>query len=82
MIGKRRSTVGRAQLFHFTQGGSNPGEGWEPPNVPQPEGRFNFWLRVNGKVRAYVKVHGGPAPQCAPSSRPVPNRGGDGAGSS
>ena len=25
-------------------------------------------------------MHGGPAPQCAPSSRPVANRGGDGAG--
>ena len=31
-------------------------------------------------TQAYLKVHGGPAPQCAPSSRAVANRGGDGAG--
>ena len=31
-------------------------------------------------MRAYLKVHGAPAPQCAPSSRPVAERGGDGAG--
>ena len=29
---------------------------------------------------AYLKVHGGPALQCARSSRAVANRGGDGAG--
>ena len=26
---------------------------------------------MKAEVRAYLKVHGGPAPQCAPSSRPV-----------
>ena len=35
---------------------------------------------MSSKVRAYLKVHGGPAPQCAPSSWPVADRGGDGVG--
>ena len=38
------SGVGSAQLFRSTEGGSNPGEGWEPPNVPQPP--FLFWWGV------------------------------------
>ena len=39
-----------------------------------------YILVVCSKVRAYLKVHGGPAPQCAPSSRAVANRGDDDAG--
>ena len=32
--GEQHSIVGHAQLFLFSEGGSNPGEGWEPLNVP------------------------------------------------
>ena len=70
--GEQHSIVGHAQLFDFTKGGSNPGEGWEPPNVPRPQRHVCFsWLRMKGEGRAYLKVHGGLAPQCAPSSRLV-----------
>ena len=27
---------------NFPEGGLNPGEGWEPPNVQQPQGMFDF----------------------------------------
>ena len=67
--GEQHSIVGHAQLLDFTEGGSNPGEGWEPPNVPQPQGMYVFlWPHVEGGGRAYQKVYGGQAPQCAPSS--------------
>ena len=38
--GEQHRIVGRAQLFNFSEGGLNPGEGWEPLNLPQPQGMF------------------------------------------
>ena len=69
--GEQHSIVGHKQLFDFREGGLNPGEGWEPPNVPQPKGCLFLWPRMEGEGRTYQKVHGGGAPQCAPSSRLV-----------
>ena len=80
--------VGSTLVPNPTGGGSNPGEDMDPPNDPFPESSFFAQAKYLGNVlshvrtakQAYLKVHGGPAPQCAPSSRPVANRGGDGAG--
>ena len=69
---EHHSIVGHAQLFDFAKGGSNPGEGGNRRTSCSPKGcLFFIWLRMKGEGRAYLKVHGGQAPQCAPSSRLV-----------
>ena len=85
MVASRRSTVGSMPLFHPAEVGSNPGEGWVAPNIPNPPlcplVVVLCLVVVVSIGRAYLKVHGGPAPRRAStSSRAVANRGGAGAG--
>ena len=77
VVAPRRSTVGGAHVFHPVEVGSNPWGDRDSPNIPKPP---LLLLPVFPKGRAYMKVHGGRAPQCAPLSRAVTNHGGDGAG--
>ena len=85
VVASRRSTVGSMPLFRPAEVGSNPEEGRVAPNIPNPP--LCLLVVVLGLLavvsigRAYLKVHGGPAPRRAStSSRAVANRGGDGAG--
>ena len=48
-----------AHLFHSAEVGSNPGGDRDPPNIPKPP---LCLLVVFSIGRAYLKVHGGPAP--------------------
>ena len=79
----RRSTVGSMPLFCPAEVGPNPKGGRVAPNIRNPHLPFGggtfCHLAMVTIGRAYLKVHGGPAPQCAPSSCAVANCGGDGA---
>ena len=85
MVASRRSTVGTAPLFHPVEVGSYPGGDRVTPSIPNPPLCLLVMalclLVVVNTGRAYLKVHGGPAPRSASaSSRAVANRGGDIAG--
>ena len=82
------AVVGSTLVPNPRGGGSNPDGDIDHRTAGTQLIPFLFFVRAKmlGKeppymaTQAYLKVHGGPAPQCAPSSRAVANRGGDGAG--
>ena len=61
--------VAPSQLTVFHRGWFEPRGGLGTAERPSPRGCLVLWQRIKGEVRAYPKVHGGPAPQCAPPSR-------------